>query len=216
MQALAIPPSVRRVLCIGAHCDDVEIGCGATLLAIARSRPDIEVDIVVFTSEDQRASESQQALDELLGTSLRWSLRFGSFRNSYFPAQWSAIKEYMETVRQQSQPDLILTHCRDDLHQDHRTLGELTWNAFRDHWVLEYEIPKFDGDLGRPNVFVPLDLELVERKIDVLLRCFPSQAGKAWFTGDTFRGLMRLRGIECQSPGGFAEAFTSRKLCLRA
>jgi LmbE family N-acetylglucosaminyl deacetylase len=120
----------------------------------------------------------------------------------------------MEAIRQQSKPDLIFTHCRDDLHQDHRTLAELTWNAFRDHWVLEYEIPKYDGDLGRPNIFVPLDAELVERKIETLLRCFPSQAAKGWFTADTFRGLMRLRGIECQSPGGFAEAFFSRKLTL--
>jgi LmbE family N-acetylglucosaminyl deacetylase len=215
MRGLSIPSSVCRVLCIGAHCDDVEIGCGATLLSIARTRPDIEIDIVIFTSEDQRAAESQRAIDELLGTSLRWTLRFGSFRNSYFPAQWSEIKEFMEVVKQQSRPDLVLTHCRDDLHQDHRALGELSWNAFRNHWVLEYEIPKYDGDLGRPNVFVPVDAELAERKIDVLLRCFPSQSGKAWFTADTFRGLMRLRGIECQSTGGFAEAFTSRKLVLQ-
>lgn len=214
MLNLPLPPSLRRVLCIGAHCDDVEIGCGATLLAIARSRPDIELTIAVFTSEDERAAESTKALQELLGTSVRWQLQFGTFRNSYFPAQWSDVKQHMEAIRQQSKPDLIFTHCRDDLHQDHRTLAELTWNAFRDHWVLEYEIPKYDGDLGRPNIFVPLDAELVERKIETLLRCFPSQAAKGWFTADTFRGLMRLRGIECQSPGGFAEAFFSRKLTL--
>jgi LmbE family N-acetylglucosaminyl deacetylase len=211
---LSIPPATRRVLCIGAHCDDVEIGCGGTLLALARSRPDIELTIAVFTSEDARGVESSNALKELLGDSVRWDLRFGTFRNSYFPAQWSDIKQHMESLRD-SKPDLIFTHCRDDLHQDHRTLAELTWNAFRDHCVLEYEIPKYDGDLGRPSVFVPLEPELVERKIEVLLRCFSSQVSKGWFTADTFRGLMRLRGIECQAPGGFAEAFYARKLALR-
>ncbi|GMV31412.1 MAG: GlcNAc-PI de-N-acetylase [Rhodanobacteraceae bacterium] len=215
MLNLGLPPALRRVLCIGAHCDDVEIGCGATLLAIARARPDVELTIAVFTSEAGRDVESTRALQELLGTSVQWRVQFATFRNSYFPAQWSDIKQHLERIRQQSKPDLIFTHCRDDLHQDHRTLAELTWNVFRDHWVLEYEIPKYDGDLGRPNVFVPLDDALVERKVETLLRCFRSQADKPWFTADTFRGLMRLRGIECQSPGGFAEAFFSRKLTLR-
>jgi LmbE family N-acetylglucosaminyl deacetylase len=215
MMNLGLPASVRRVLCLGAHCDDVEIGCGGTLLALARSRPDIELTVAVFTSEDNRGAESADALRELLGTSIRWNLQFGTFRNSYFPAQWSDIKEHMEAIRRSAEFDVVLTHSRDDLHQDHRTLAELTWNAFRNHWVLEYEIPKYDGDLGKPNFFVPLDAQLVERKIDVLMRCFPSQAGKAWFTPDTFRGLMRIRGIECQAPGGFAEAFVARKSALR-
>lgn len=214
MLSLAFPPSLRRVLCIGAHCDDVEIGCGATLLALARARPEVQLTIAVFTSEEGRDVESKRALQDLLGTSVQWQPEFGAFRNSHFPAQWSQIKEYLESIARRSNPDLIFTHCRDDLHQDHRTLAELTGTVFRNHWVLEYEIPKYDGDLGRPNVFVPLDAELVARKIETLLRCFPSQADKPWFTADTFRGLMRLRGIECQSPGGFAEAFFSRKLTL--
>ena len=215
MLSLALPGGTRRALALGAHCDDVEIGCGATLVSLLRNHPQIELTIVVFTSEDGRADESRHALTALLGEPQRWRLQFGGFRNSYFPAQWAEIKSFMQGVRDEARPDLVLTHCRDDLHQDHRTLGELAWNAFRDHWILEYEIPKYDGDLGRPNVFVPLDAELVEFKIATLLQSFPSQAEKAWFTADTFRGLMRLRGIECQAPGGFAEAFTSRKTVLR-
>lgn len=215
MLSLGFPPSLRRVLCIGAHCDDVEIGCGATLLALARSRPDVQLTIAVFTSEEGRDVESQRALQELLGTSVRWHPAFAAFRNSHFPAQWSQIKEHLETIGREAKPDLVFTHCRDDLHQDHRTLAELTGSVFRNHWVLEYEIPKYDGDLGRPNVYVPLDETLVARKIETLLRCFPSQVKKPWFTADTFRGLMRLRGVECQSPGGFAEAFFARKLTLR-
>ena len=214
MMSLEIPPSVRRVLCIGAHCDDVEIGCGGTLLALAQARPDLELTVAVFASDETRAKETRAALAELLGERARLRLELATFRNSYFPGEWTRIKERIEALRRTMQPDLVLTHCREDLHQDHRVLGELTWNAFREHWILEYEIPKYDGDLGRPTVYVPLDARTAERKIDVLLRCFASQAGKPWFTAETFRALMRLRGIECQAAGGYAEAFYSRKLAL--
>jgi LmbE family N-acetylglucosaminyl deacetylase len=205
---------IRRVLCIGAHCDDVEIGCGSTLMTLARARPDLHFTIAVFASEDGRGAESDRALSQLLGPRSRWELRFGAFKNSYFPAQWADIKQHMEQLRSHAEPDLVMTHRRDDLHQDHRTLGELTWNAFRDHAIWEYEIPKFDGDLGAPNLFVPADAALVDRKIDILMGSFASQLSKSWFTPDTFRGLMRLRGIECQAPSGFAEAFTVRKAVL--
>jgi LmbE family N-acetylglucosaminyl deacetylase len=209
---LSIPSAVKRVLCIGAHCDDVEIGCGATLATLAATRPDIELTIAVFGSDDVRAAETRAALGSLLGAA-RWRLEVGTFRESYFPAQWAEIKDRFATLRD-ARPDLVLTHGRDDLHQDHRVLAELTWNAFRDHWILEYEIPKYDGDLGRPNLYVPLDPGAVKQKIDILLRCFASQASKPWFTAETFRGLMRLRGVECQAPGGYAEAFYARKLVL--
>ncbi len=212
--ALSVPSTVKRVLCIGAHCDDVEIGCGGTLLALVRARPDLELTIAVFASDDTRAKETRAALAELLGDRVRLRLELAAFRNSYFPGEWTGIKERIEALRHTTQPDLGLTHCRDDLHQDHRVLGELTWNAFREHWILEYEIPKYDGDLGRPNVYVPLDAQTAERKIDILLRSFASQGGKPWFTAETFRALMRLRGIECQAPGGYAEAFYARKLAL--
>lgn len=214
MITFSIPASAQRVLCIGAHCDDVEIGCGGTLLALAKARPDIELTIAVFASDEIRAAESRSALEALLGTTLRWKLELAAFRNSYFPAQWAEIKDRVQWLARECRPDLILTHSRDDLHQDHRTLGELTWNAFRDHCVLEYEIPKYDGDLGRPNVYFQLEPQLVEHKIATLLRCFPTQANKAWFTPETFRGLMRLRGVECQAASGYAEAFTARKVVL--
>ncbi|MCU0949499.1 MAG: PIG-L family deacetylase [Burkholderiaceae bacterium] len=214
MLGLHLPEATRRILCIGAHCDDVEIGCGATLTALTRARPDLHVTVAVFAAEDDRGAESERALAALLGPSSRWQLDFGTFRNSYFPAQWAQIKQHMEGLRSRATPDLILTHRRDDLHQDHRVLGELTWNAFRNHPILEYEIPKYDGDLGHPNLFVPVSESLVEHKIDALMRSFDSQLSKPWFSADTFRGLMRLRGIECQSPSGYAEAFTSRKTVL--
>lgn len=168
---------------------------------------------MVFTSDLVREAESRAALARLLPNH-RPRLEFCTFRNGYFPAEWAAIKERIESLRTTVQPDLILTHNEHDKHQDHRVLAELTWNAFRDHLILQYEIPKYDGDLGRPQLYVPLELEVVELKERVLIDSFVTQAEKRWFTADTFHGLMRLRGIEAAAPDGFAEAFYARKLVL--
>ncbi len=216
MLQLPFGADLHELLCIGAHCDDVEIGCGGTLASLRRARPDLHVTIAVFTSDPARAAESRAALADLLGPGSEPRVEIYAFRDGYFPAEWSAIKDRVEALRRMVEPQLVLTHYQHDRHQDHRTLSELTWNAFRNHCVLEYEIPKYDGDLSAPNVFVPLAPQVVNHKVDVLLRSFSSQACKPWFTADTFRALMRLRGIECQAPSGYAEAFYGRKLVFNA
>lgn len=206
----AQPPTV---LCLGAHCDDIEIGCGATLLRWVREYPGARFIWAIFAGEEQRAPESRSAAERLLGAN-RCELRFFDFRDTYFPADAARVKAAVESVRAACTPDVILTHHLNDRHQDHRLLAELTWNAFRSHVILEYEIPKYEGDLGQPNVFVPHEAADLDAKVQCLLDCFPSQRGRAWFTADTFRALARIRGIECGSKSGFAEAFHGRKLCL--
>jgi LmbE family N-acetylglucosaminyl deacetylase len=203
-----------RVLCLGAHSDDIEIGCGGTLLRLLAERPGSEVDWVVFSAGGEREREARASAADFLGSAGRASVQVLGFRESYFPSQWAAIKDAIEQVRRAESPDLVLTHHRRDEHQDHRVLAELSWNTFRDHVIAEYEIPKYEGDLGAPNVFVPLPAELARRKVELLLRHFPSQAGKAWFRRGTFEGLMGVRAVECAAPDGFAEAFHCRKLVL--
>jgi LmbE family N-acetylglucosaminyl deacetylase len=205
---------ISRVLCLGAHCDDIEIGCGATLLQISERRPDIAIKCVVFSSDDVRKAESLKAAAQIFGG--RVDLEVLGFRNGYFPYIGADIKDWFEDLRRRFAPDLIFTHRTLDKHQDHRIVGELTWNTFRDHWILEYEIPKFDGDLGTPSVFFGVSRSTAERKVEIILDAFKSQADKQWFSADTFMGLMRLRGIECNAPSGFAEAFYCRKLLLSA
>jgi LmbE family N-acetylglucosaminyl deacetylase len=207
----AVAPTI---LCIGAHCDDIEIGCGGTLLRWAQQHPDARFVWAVFSSEDGRDSESRAAARMLLGAAASVELRFHEFRASYFPAQMEAIKDAFEAIKAQLTPSLVLTHHLSDRHQDHRLLAELTWNTFRSHLIFEYEIPKYEGDLGHPNVFVPLEPAQVDQKVKALMECFPSQRARRWFTEDTFRALTRLRGTECDSPTGFAEAFHARKVCL--
>lgn len=203
-----------RLLCLGAHCDDIEIGCGATVLELVAAHPGLAVDWVVFSSNPVRRREAEASAADFLAGAGETCIDIRDFRNGYFPQVAADIKDCFEELKRRPPPDLILTHYREDLHQDHRTIGHLTWNTFRDHWVLEYEIPKYDGDLGRPNVYVPVSAGARERKIELVCRHFPSQADKQWFTPDTFRGLMRLRGIECAAPEGHAEAFHGRKLTL--
>jgi LmbE family N-acetylglucosaminyl deacetylase len=213
MLSLNVASQIGEVLCLGAHCDDVEIGCGGTLVTLARANPQLKITIAAFTSDPERAAESRAAVERLLpGVAVR--LELYEHRNGYFPAEWAAIKERVEALRGSVRPDIVFTHYERDRHQDHRVLAELTWNAFRNHLILEYEIPKYDGDLGAPNTFVGLAREVVDHKIATLMRSFPSQAAKRWFTEDTFRGLMRLRGVESVSDSGFAEAFYARKLLL--
>jgi LmbE family N-acetylglucosaminyl deacetylase len=204
-----------RLLCIGAHCDDIEIGCGATILdLVARGGVRLEVAWCVVGSTPARAAEARASAAAFLEGAAAAQVDVQSFRDGHFPWQGSAIKGWFETLKALPRPDLILTHTRDDRHQDHREVCALTWNTFRDHLILEYEIPKWDGDLGRPSAYLPVSEAALERKVELLHRYFPSQAGKHWFDRDTFRGLARLRGLECGSPTRFAEAFFAPKLVL--
>ncbi|HET9475035.1 MAG TPA: PIG-L deacetylase family protein [Steroidobacteraceae bacterium] len=204
---------LQRVLFLGAHSDDIEIGCGATVLRLVEEHPKIEITWVVLSAEDVRRGEAEASAGAFLGKHRRRNIIIQEFRGSYFPHQGAAIKEFFETLKP-LQPDLVFTHYRDDLHQDHRVVNELTWNTFRDHRVLEFEIPKFDGDLGVPNFFVPVSRRQIANKSKLLLRHFKSQANKHWFTDELFRSLPRIRGMECNSPTRFAEGFYARKLSL--
>jgi LmbE family N-acetylglucosaminyl deacetylase len=208
--------SVRRVLCLGAHSDDIEIGAGGTLLKLAGQVPDLEIRWVVFSAPGPRAEEARRSAEEFLTSVARKQVRIGSFRESYFPSEWPTIKEWFEEIKANFDPDIVFTHYRDDRHQDHRVLSDLAWNTFRNHLILEYEILKYDGDLGHPNLFMPLSEHLCARKIELLLRHFKTQAAKHWFTRDTFEAMHRIRGIECASATGSAEAFYCRKMLLDA
>lgn len=201
------------VLCIGAHCDDVEIGCGATLVRLRREYPNLRFIWAIFARENHRDDETRRAAAALLGPQEGYELRFHDFRGSYFPTQLEPIKDAFEVLKT-VKPDLVLTHRLEDRHQDHRVLAELSWNTFRAHTVLEYEIPKYEGDLGQPNFFVPISAADLDRKVETLMSCFPSQLPRSWFTAETFRALARIRGIECASPSGYAEAFHARKIMV--
>ena len=214
MLGITFEGGLKTVLCIGAHCDDIEIGCGGTMLELQARYPQVAFHWAVFSSEDGRAAESESAARQLIANPKSLTLDIHDFRASYYPAQWADIKDRIEALKARVKPDAIFTHGLTDRHQDHRVLAELTWNAFRDHLVLEYEIAKYEGDLGHPNLFVPVSRERVERKLEVLMNSFPSQRARAWFTAETFRGLMRLRGVECNAPSGYAEGFHARKLRL--
>jgi LmbE family N-acetylglucosaminyl deacetylase len=211
--ALSLSAAVRqfeRVLAIGCHADDIEIGCGGTLLALTRRQPDLQVTWVVLAATGARAEEARASASAFLADATA-DVHVLEFRESFLPYMGGAVKEAFEGLKDVA-PDLIFTHTRHDLHQDHRLACELTWNTFRDHLILEYEIPKYDGDIPAPNVFVPLEDELVDAKIGLVARHFPSQAGKHWFDEELLRSLMRLRGMECASR--YAEAFTCRKLSV--
>lgn len=203
-----------RVLAIGAHSDDIEIGCGGTLLTLLEARQ-VEVTwVVVGAAERERAAEAETSAASFLSQSHASEIVLGEFRDAYMPYEGSAVKELIHGLAERTQPDLVFTHQRGDLHQDHRLLAELTWNAFRNHVILEYEIPKWDGDLGAPNVFVPLSAEIAGRKVELLIEHFGSQRSKDWFTPELFHGLMRVRAMECRAPGRAAEAFFGHKLTL--
>lgn len=204
----------RHLLCLGAHCDDIEIGCSGAVLTLLAQDPGLSVTWVVLASNERRAAEAHASADALLAGVAKRTILVQSFRDGFLPYHGAAVKEYIETLKADTAPDLVLTHYRHDLHQDHRLVSELTWNTFRDHLIWEYEIPKYDGDLGSPNGFIPLSSELRARKIEHLLAAFPSQRDKHWFTEETFLGLLRLRGMECAAPEGYAEAFYLRKALL--
>ena len=203
-----------RLLCLGAHCDDIEIGCGGTLLRLLGSPGPIEVTWVAFSAPPPRRRELLASARRFLARAARENVIAHDFRDSYFPAQYTEIKEAFESLQQLSPPDVVFTHHRADLHQDHRLIGELTWNAFRDHLLLEYEIPKYEGGLDTPNAYVGLRKTDVERKVRNLMACYGTQRSKRWFEPELFRGLMRLRGIESGSAHGWAEAFHASKLLI--
>jgi len=209
------PEPVRSVLAIGAHSDDIEIGCGGTILSLAQSSPETRVHWLVLAAHGDRIDEARASADAFLAGLREPTVEILSRRDGYLPYEASEVKDTFEALKARIDPDLVLTHTRDDLHQDHRLVCDLTWNTFRDHLVLEYEIPKYDGDLGRPNAFVALEDDVVTRKLESLGAHFGSQRSKDWFDDGVFRGLMRLRGMECRSPSGYAEAFTARKLSIR-
>jgi LmbE family N-acetylglucosaminyl deacetylase len=203
------------ILFLGAHCDDIEIGCGATILRLRESLPDAEIRWLILSSNEARRREAMESADRFLGKGARTSVRIESFRDGYLPYAGSEIKDVFEAVKREVSPDLIFTHYRHDLHQDHRLVNELTWNTWRNHTILEYEIPKYDGDLGQPNVFVAVSPEQVERKIKTVVEVFDSQSSKDWFDADTLAALLRLRGVESNAPERYAEAFYARKLMLQ-
>jgi LmbE family N-acetylglucosaminyl deacetylase len=202
-----------RLLVLGAHADDAEIGCAGTVLKLIGDGAVSSICWVVLSGKDERAEEARVSAEALLADAPEKQILQPGFRDGFFPYDGADVKAFVERLKD-FKPDLILTHQRHDLHQDHRITCELTWNTFRNHLILEYEVPKYDGDMGAPNVFVPLDDEICRRKIDHLMTHFATQMPRRWFTEDLFSGLLRLRGMECQSPTQHAEAFYSRKAVL--
>jgi LmbE family N-acetylglucosaminyl deacetylase len=211
---LAEAPRLRSVLALGSHSDDIEIGCGATLLALSRARPEVEITWVVLGAEGEREREARASAEAFMGAATSSEVVVHGFRDGFFPYIGGEVKDVFEELKSRLDPDVILTHARHDLHQDHRLVCELTWNTWRDHLILEYEIPKYDGDLGTPNVFVPVSEEIAQEKVKLVLEAFKSQTEKHWFDEELFLGLMRVRGMEGRAPSGYAEAFTCRKLSL--
>jgi LmbE family N-acetylglucosaminyl deacetylase len=207
-------PPLTHVLCLGAHCDDLEIGCGGTVMKLVAGNPSLRVTWVVFSADDVREPEARNGAAAMLRDAPHHEVVIERFRDGFFPSQIASIKESFEALKRRLTPDLVLTHWRQDLHQDHRTIGELTWNTFRNHLVLEYEIPKYDGDFGSPNVYVELDEALCRRKIETIVKSYPSQAGRQWFSEDLFRAVLRVRGMEGNVASRHAEGFYCRKLSL--
>lgn len=216
MQSLALtkPGQTLKVLCLGAHSDDIEIGVGGTILELIASGLRLEVHWCVLSAIGPRSNEAHSSAAAFLAGAERGHVELGQFKDGFFPYQGAEVKSWIEGLKTRIDPDVIFTHRRDDAHQDHREVCKLTWNAFRDHLILEYEIPKWDGDLGRPNIHMPLASATLERKIGLLHEHFGTQRTKDWFDGETFRALARLRGMECRAPERYAEGFMLRKARL--
>lgn len=211
--SLGSTPSLR-ILLLGAHSDDIEIGCGGAILSLAKQYPDCVFDWVVFSALGPRKDEAHRAASLFLQPPQLAEPILKDFRDSFMPYAGAEVKSVFEELKRTISPDVVFTHNRRDAHQDHRLIAELTWNSFRDHLILEYEIPKYDGDLGQPNVFIPLDKKVCDTKVDFLMEAFQTQRSKRWFDPQTFLGLMRLRGMECNAPSGYAEAFYCRKAVI--
>ncbi|RTE91995.1 PIG-L deacetylase family protein [Bradyrhizobium sp. LVM 105] len=211
---LAAPGERLSILCLGAHSDDIEIGAGATILNLIARGVRLDVHWCVLSAPGERESEARASAAEFVSEAARSQIEAMAFRDGFFPEQGDEIKKWFESLKRRVEPDLILTHRGNDAHQDHRQVSRLTWNTFRDHLILEYEIPKWDGDLGRPNMYSPVSAGALQRKIDLLMSHFGSQRSKQWFDPEVFRGLARLRGMECRAPEKYAEAFVANKLTL--
>lgn len=201
-----------RILCIGAHCDDIEIGCGGTIADLIANHPESIVHWIVFSASEAREREALAGANRVAGPKVETEIL--QFRDGYFPFMGVEIKDYFENLKQRVVPDLVFTHSLDDRHQDHKLLAELTWNTFRDHLILEYEIAKYEGDLKTPTFYVPLGEKTAVRKAQIIVETFTSQLNRRWFSKETFMALMRLRGIECNAPSGYAEGFHCRKASL--
>lgn len=214
MKALRIagPGDRLSVLCLGAHSDDIEIGAGGTLLNWLAQGIRLDVRWCVLSGASERGHEAKASACDFLSTAANREIEVMNFRDGFFPEQGEEIKLWFEALKDRVSPDVILCHRRDDAHQDHRQISRLAWNTFRDHLILEYEIPKWDGDMGRPNFYVPLPEAVIRRKVDLLLSHFATQRSKQWFDAETFFGLARLRGMECRAHERYAEAFIARKL----
>ena len=208
------PDDTLRVLCLGAHADDIEIGCGGLVLRLVAEVPRLSLRWIVFSGAGERRGEAEASARHFLAGIGDAEARILGFRDGFFPSEHAPIKETFERLKREYQPSLILTHYREDLHQDHRLICELTYNTYRDHLIWEYETPKYDGDLGNPNLFAPLAEPQYRGKVAALLEHFPSQRSRAWFSAETFLALMRLRGIGCNAVSGYAEAFYCRKAVL--
>jgi LmbE family N-acetylglucosaminyl deacetylase len=202
-----------KALCLGSHSDDIEIGCGGTILRLLSAHSNLEVVWVVFSSNKEREQEARHSAELFLEPAKKKEILIKDFRDGFFPFDGAEIKSCFEGLKRTS-PDLIFTHNRHDAHQDHRLIEQMTWNTFRNHLILEYEIPKYDGDMGQPNFFVPLEQDIYQKKIRYLMEAFQTQRSKRWFEPETFLALLRLRGMECVAPSGYAEAFYCRKLVL--
>ncbi len=201
-----------NILLLGAHCDDIEIGCGGTLLKILDYYRVNQVKWIIFTSNETRKKEAMNSASLFLKEVKNKEIFINNYRDGFLPTIMTEVKDYFETLKKSFNPDIIFTHYRDDLHQDHRLVNQLTWNTFRNHTILEYEIPKYDGDLGIPNFFVNLENKYVDKKIEILLKSFESQVSKHWFDRETFTALMRIRAMESANAGKYTEAFYARKL----
>ena len=217
MSPLSLAPARGRnleILCIGAHCDDIEIGCGGTILALQQRHADCRIHWFVLTSVPARRAEAIAAAEALVRPSARGEVRIGDLPDGLLPAHFAQVKSQFESLRRDIEPDLVLTHHGRDLHQDHSLVSQVTWQTYRDHMIWEYEIPKYDGDLATPNLYVPVSTAVATQKTDVIMRSFPSQSSKSWFTADNLLSMMRLRGLESRARSGFAEAFHCRKLAF--
>jgi len=203
-----------KILCVGAHADDIEIGAGGTILELIRRSVRLEVDWVVLSAIGPRREEARASAEAFLAGAVRQAVVLATFKDGYFPFQGAELKDQFNLFKESCTPDVILTHRQDDAHQDHRQVSKLTWTSFRDHVILEYEIPKWDGDIGRPNTYMPVSEAALKRKTELLMKHFGTQRSKDWFDTRTFEGLARLRGAECRAPEGYAEAFHARKILL--
>jgi LmbE family N-acetylglucosaminyl deacetylase len=211
---LACPGDHLSVLCLGAHSDDIEIGAGGLILGWIAAGVRLDIHWCVLSATGARAAEAEASAASFTAGAASTRVEIAQFKDGFFPYSGAELKGWIEGLKAKALPDVVLTHRGDDAHQDHREVSRLTWNSFRDHLILEYEIPKWDGDLGRPNLYVPLANQILDRKIALLLDHFGTQRSKDWFDAETFRGLARLRGIECRAPSGYAEAYSVRKALL--